>query len=181
MKLKKKIKAQLYYAGAILFVLLLLMLTLDVPAVLMSTFIFIVACISKFYKRFTSATLGPELVTPAAIIFAYAYGPLVCLLSAFVMLIISGFLSGKLDGLATLNEMIAYSEIAVIILLFGGMFSFVPLAVFLAVLRSISIFIFAVFFVGKNPVQFTMIVVTNVILNVFVLYAFGDFLIAPLI
>lgn len=139
----------------------------------------VIASFSKIYKRLIHS-IGFELVTFAAIIFFYAYGPMVGFLLALLMLIASTLLSSKITQILTFQAII-YAIMAVIsIFLKAGNVDIVSAGKVLVVVYNILLHFVGIFIIHYPLPSSIVNFVVNVVTNFFFFDWFGNWLISHL-
>ncbi|MFT4303826.1 MAG: hypothetical protein ACMXYG_04630 [Candidatus Woesearchaeota archaeon] len=180
-KLNHELRKLVVYGSIIfLLILIILFLRINIIGVFVSLFLIFIASISKYYKRFTgSLSVGFELVTPVVIIFAYTYGILFAFISSIIMLLVSSFISGKIDFPAMFLEVFTYLILSLLTFILSGI-EFVSLAVFMIFLRNIIMAPLGVFLLGRNFIHMILIVSSDIFLNVLLIVWIGDFIVGLL-
>jgi len=173
-RIRKNWRFYVFYSFLIIILLtIILLLKINIAGLLIAIMLMVIASFSKIYKRFTSASLGFELITPVVVLFAYKYGIVFAMLCAFIMLIVSSFIAGKLDALSTACEMIDYLILSVLTVIFS-IAPFVPLAIVMIFLRNIIMVPLAFYLMGRNPVHLVIIIGSDIALNLWVVLRYGD-------
>jgi len=169
---KLLVKTWLYFFCILMLLGILYLYNITIADVIVSLFLVVIASFSKIYKRFTSASVGFELVTPITILFAYTFGVVIALILALVMLVLAALISGKVDGLSIGCEMITYAIISLFAAILSGV-SFVPLCLVLIIMRNVIIFPLGFYLMGRNPAHLFIIVLTDIIFNFWVVLSVG--------
>jgi hypothetical protein len=123
----------------------------------------IIAALSVFYKRFTGVTMGFELITFAVFVFYYAFGPAFAMVAGTLTLILSHFVSGKLD-VSMLIKAAGYIFVLLLLIPFGT-----SNPVFMASLMMIAwniILAIAYFFFWGSGLSGLPSIALNIILNI---------------
>jgi hypothetical protein len=179
MTLPRKLEHELrqgmvYLIVLIIFISVVLLFKINLVGILVSVFLMVIAAFSKIYKRFTSVSVGFETVTPTVILFAYKINIFFALAAAFIMLIASSFISGKMDFTSILMEMLTYAFMSSIILAFHTA-PFVPLAVGMVIFRNLFMYPLGVVILGRNFFHLLIVIVTDMALNIYLVVQFGNF------
>jgi len=173
-KLEHKLRQWFVYLGMIaLFIIIVAAFKINLLGILVALFLITIASFSKIYKRFTSISVGFELVTPTVILFAYKMGVPFALVAAFIMLMASSFIAGKIDFPSTMVELFTYILISLLTYWMRGI-EFVPLCVAMIVFRNVFMFPLGVFFLGRNFMHLFIVVVTNMFFNILIVLAVGN-------
>jgi len=173
-KLQKKLRIWSIKGGIILlFAMLMLLFNINIMGVVFSILLIILASFSKIYKRFTSISLGFELVTPATLWFAHAYGILFATIACLIMLLLSAFVAGKLDFAEMLLQWVIYIGAAVLIAIFGG-YNFIVVAIIVIIIRIIVAMIIFSLILGANFVELGIYLTMNTFLNILIILTFSQ-------
>ncbi len=175
-KLRYELRKWVIYGfGLFLLSVIIYLFDVNVVGIIATIFLIIVASFSKIYKQFTGKlSLGFELITPVTVLFAYKFSIFFALSTAFIMLMISSFISGKIDFVSTVCEMITYVVLCVMTAIFRGV-DFVQVALVMVVMRDVVIFPLGVAIMGRNFIHLIIVVVTNIFFNILVVLWFGNF------
>jgi hypothetical protein len=179
MKINKKVKSQLkkylmYSAIIMAIIITLFLFKINIGKMIIITIMILVGCICKIYKQFTSISIGFELITPITILFAYNIGIIFAIVSAIFMVIVSEFLSGKLNSHAISIEIIIYMIISIIAGILNSI-SIIPLAITLIVFRNITLWIIMVLMGFVDVFRATMATLPNFFINSFIINSLGVF------
>jgi hypothetical protein len=179
-KMKKFLRQYLVYG---IFLLLLIIALGGMQKKVFSVFVIlgliVIASLSKIYKQFTYISFGFELVTPVVIIFAYKLGIVFTIISALFMVFASEFISGKMNMIAAVIQVVIY----IILSLLGGLMSglpFVSVAIFLVVLRNILLFVGITWLGSLDIIRTIMSTVPNILINGFILVKIGNIILSLL-
>lgn len=132
----------------------------------------IVGSLSKIYKRFTSISIGFELITPITILIAFKFGIWSAIISSITMLFASAIISGKIDMNVNAIEIGIYSILAIITHILSGL-PFLTLALSMMILRNLMLLPAAFLLLGRNPIQMLIVVSTNIIFNWIIISKFS--------
>ncbi len=175
-KLKRLLLKYLILASGLIIIFMFLIKT----NLLIIIILIAIASFSKFYKHFTGKmSIGFELVTPVVILFGYEVNILFAVITAIFMVIAADFISGRLIGTEVAMQVLIYTILAIL----AGIFSwvaFIPLAIFLIILRNVLMWLVMVVPGFVNPVNATLSTVPNIFINAFIVNLVGTSLITLL-
>lgn len=179
-RLRRKIRGYVIYLGIVLLIMIiLLLLQINILSIFTIIILIIIGCFSKIYKRFTSLSIGFELVTPVTILFAYDVNILFAIVAAIFMVTAADFIGTDLKPNAILVQSGIYIIIAVVAGLFNSI-SIVTLGIGLIVFRNIVLFLIPVLFHGVDPIKMGIATIPNIFINSFIIAKLGEFLLSLL-
>lgn len=174
MRFNKKAKRLLIYAIIwIVVTLVVIIFRKQLFSAFIVILLIIIASASKIYKRFSSISLGFELVTPITILFAYKINVFFAVFSAIIMLILSSFIAGKFDFPGMFMEIGVYIVISLITFVFSFM-TFASIATGMIILRNAMLLPLGILVLGRSPVQIGIVVVSNIVINIAIIAAIGN-------
>ncbi|MAG08543.1 hypothetical protein CMO89_03655 [Candidatus Woesearchaeota archaeon] len=132
--------------------------------------LFILGSISTFYKRFTRASIGIELITFVTLFYALSIGPLFALIASVLMVLTAAVVSNRLC-IPTLIQVICYTLTIIITLPFLSI-SAIAYGIIFIVLFNVLLHSAYVFIMSFEPTNSIMSFIVNIALNLFLINNF---------